>query len=55
MTYKAEIINIAKYLDIKYKEDQFVKIIKSHKSNQMNMNATIKVAAKVTEELNQAN
>jgi len=35
---------------LKYKEDQFVSIVKSHKSNQLNMNSTIKAAAKVAEE-----
>jgi len=52
VTYKAEIINIAEYLDTKYTEDQFVNIVKSHESNQPNMNSTIKVAANVAEELN---
>ena len=54
-TYKAEIINIAEYLNTKYIEDQFVHIVKSHESNQANMNSTIKVAATVAEELNQSN
>jgi len=36
--YKAEIINIAEYLNTIYKEDQFVNIVKSHKSTQPNMN-----------------
>jgi hypothetical protein len=36
--YKAEIINIAKYLNTKYKEDQFVNIVKNHESMQPNMN-----------------
>jgi len=30
--YKAEIINIAEYLNTNYKEDQFVNIVKSHGS-----------------------
>ena len=38
VTYKAEIINIAEYLNTKYKEDQFVNNVKSHKSNQPNIN-----------------
>jgi hypothetical protein len=54
-TYKAEIINIAEYLNTKYTEDQFVNIVKSQEGNQSNMNSTIKVAAKVVEELNQTN
>ena len=52
-TYKAEIISIVEYLSIKYAEDQFVNIVKSHNSNQPNMNSTIKRAAKVAEALNQ--
>jgi len=31
-TYKAEIINIAEYLNTRYKEDQFVNIVKVHES-----------------------
>jgi len=54
-THKAEIINTAKYLNTKCIEDQFVNIVKSHESNQPNMNSTIKSAAKVAEELNQTN
>jgi hypothetical protein len=54
-TYKAEIINIAKYLHTNYAEDQFVNIVKSHAGNQPNMSSTIKTAAKVAEELNQSN
>jgi hypothetical protein len=51
--YKAEIINIAEYLNRNYKEDQFVKIIKNHESTQPNMNSIIKSAAKFIEELSQ--
>jgi hypothetical protein len=36
--YKREIINIAEYLNKKYKEDQFVNIITSHDSSQPHMN-----------------
>ena len=50
--YKAEIINIAEYLDTKYLEDQFLNIVNGHESSQPNMNSTIKAAAKVAEELN---
>ena len=50
--YKAEIINIAEYLNTKYNEDQFVNIVKSQEINQPNMNLRIKTAAKVVEELN---
>jgi hypothetical protein len=54
-TYKAEVINSAAYLNTKRKEDQFENIVKSHESNQLNMNSTIKKAANIVEELNQAN
>jgi len=54
-TYRAETINIAEYLNTKYIEDQFVHIVKSHESNQPNINSTIKVAAEGAEELNQSN
>jgi len=30
--YKAEVINIAEYLNTNYKEDQFVNIVKDHES-----------------------
>jgi len=53
--YKAEIINIAEYLNTNYKEDQFLNIVKSHESTQPNMNSIIKTAAKITEELIQRN
>jgi hypothetical protein len=32
VTYKAEIINVVEYLNTKYKEDQFLNIVKSHES-----------------------
>jgi len=38
VAYKAEIINIAEYLNIEYKEDQFVNTVKVHESTQPNMN-----------------
>jgi hypothetical protein len=41
------IIHIEKYLNTKYKEDQFVNIVKSHETNQHNMNSTIKTAARI--------
>ena len=53
--YKAEIINTAEYFNTKYKEDQFVNIVKNHGSTQPNMNSIIKSAAKITEELNKLN
>jgi hypothetical protein len=36
--YKAEIINIAEYLNTKYKENQFVNIVKNHENTQSNTN-----------------
>jgi hypothetical protein len=39
--YKAEIINIAEYINTKYKEDQFVNIVKVHESTQPNMNSIL--------------
>jgi hypothetical protein len=39
----------------KHKQGQFINIVKSHESNQPNMNSTIKTEAKVAEELNQSN
>jgi hypothetical protein len=53
--YKSETINIAEYLNKKYKEDQFVNIIRSHDSNQPNMNSTVRAAAKIIDELRQSN
>jgi len=55
VAYKAEIINIAEYLNTNYKEDQFVNIVKSYESTQPNMNSIFKTAAKITEELSQPN
>jgi hypothetical protein len=52
--YKAEIINIAEYLNTKDKEDQFVNIVKVHESTQPNMNSILNSAAKIIEELNQS-
>ena len=51
--YKAEIINIAEYLNTNYKEGQFLNIVKSHENTQPNMNSIIKTAKKITEELSQ--
>ena len=51
--YKAEIINIAEYLNTNYKEDQFVNIVKNHESIQPNMNSVLKLATKITEESSQ--
>jgi hypothetical protein len=39
-TYKTEIINTAEYLNTKYAEYKFVNTVKSHESNQPNMNST---------------
>jgi hypothetical protein len=49
------IINIAEYLNTKYKGDQFVNTVINHESTQPNMNSTVKLAAKFTEDLNQLN
>jgi hypothetical protein len=53
--YRAEIINIAEYLNTKYKEDQFVNIVKVHESTQPNMNSILWSAPKIIEELSQLN
>jgi len=37
--YKAEIINIAEYLNTNCKEDQFVNTVKSHENTQPNTNS----------------
>jgi hypothetical protein len=50
-TYKAEINNIAEYLNTNYKEDQFVNIVKNQESIQPNVNSIIKSSAKITEVL----
>jgi DNA-directed RNA polymerase subunit L len=36
--YKRKVINIAEYLNTKYKGEQFVNIVKNHESTQPNMN-----------------
>jgi hypothetical protein len=55
VAYKAEIINIAEYLNTNYKEDQFVNTVKQHESTQPNVISIIKLAAKIIEELSQPN
>jgi hypothetical protein len=40
----------AEYLNKKYKEDQFVNIIKSHDNNQPTTNSTVRAAAKIIDE-----
>jgi len=55
VAFKAEIINIAEYLNTNYNTDQFVDIVKSQGNTQPNMNSIIKTAAKITEELCQPN
>ena len=52
---KAEVFNIADYLNTNYRENQFVNIVKNHESTQPNMNSIIKTVAKITEELSQPN
>jgi hypothetical protein len=54
-THIAEIINTAEYLKTNCIEDQFLPTVRSHESNQPNMNSTIKTAAKTIEELSQSN
>jgi hypothetical protein len=49
--YKAEIINIAEYLNTNYREDKFGNIVKNHESTQTNMNSIIKSATNIIEEL----
>ena len=51
--YKAEIINIAEYLNTNYKEGQFVNIVKNHESTQSNMNSVLKLATTIIEDLRQ--
>jgi len=43
--HKAEIINIAEYLNTKYKEDQYVNIVKVRESTLPNMNSILKSVA----------
>jgi hypothetical protein len=47
------IINTAKYINKKYKADQFVNIIRSHNNNEPNRNSTVRTAAKIINELSQ--
>jgi hypothetical protein len=53
--YKTEIINIAEYLNKRYKEDQFVNIIRSYDSSQPHVNSTVRAVAKIIDELSQSN
>jgi hypothetical protein len=46
-TYQPEIINIAKYLKTKYKEDGILNKVKSHEHSQPIMNSTSTIAAKL--------
>jgi hypothetical protein len=55
MTYKAEMINIADYVNTKCIDYQFLNIIKSQESSETNMNSTIKVAESVAEKLKELN
>jgi hypothetical protein len=54
-SYKAEITNIAEYLNTNYKVNQFVNIVESHENTQPTMNSIIKTAGKITKELSQTN
>jgi len=51
--YKAEIINIAEYLNTNYKEDPFVNIAKNRESTLPNTNSILMLATKIIEELSQ--
>jgi hypothetical protein len=48
-----ELTSAAEYLNTKYAEGQFVNTVKNHENNRQNMNSTIKIAAKVVEDLNE--
>jgi len=50
---KVALVNNNNNNNMKYKEYQFVNIIKVHESTQPNMNSILKSAAKISEELNQ--
>jgi hypothetical protein len=50
-----EVICKAEISDTKYKGDQFLNIVKSHKRSHPNMNSMIETAARVVEELSQSN
>ena len=45
--YKAEIINIAEYLNTNYKKDQLVSIVKNHENTQPAMNSVTRLAARL--------
>jgi hypothetical protein len=47
-------MNIAEFLNTKYAELHVINIIKSHESDQPNINSTVKTAAKVAEELSKS-
>ena len=51
--FRAEIINIAEYLNTNYKGDEFLNIVKNHESSQPNMDSVLKLATKIIEELSQ--
>jgi hypothetical protein len=53
--YKAEMINIAEYLNTNYIEDQFLNIVQNHESTQPNMNSILKSGTKILEEIIQPN
>jgi hypothetical protein len=55
LTHKAEMTNIADYLNTKYIGYQFINIVNSQESSQLNMNSTIKGTARVAEKLNELN
>jgi hypothetical protein len=48
---RTEKISVTECLNAKYKEDRFVNAVKSHGSNRIITNTTIKIVPKVVEEL----
>ena len=46
-TYQPEIINIAKYLNTKYKEEEILSTVKSHEYIRPNKNSTSTITAKL--------
>jgi hypothetical protein len=49
--YKAELINIAEYLNTNCIQDQMVNTVTSHKNTQPNMHLTLRTEPNITEEL----
>ena len=55
VTYKAEMINTADFLNTKCIEYQFINIVKSQERSQPNMNSTITLGARIAEKLKELN